>query len=109
MRIDDDESRFLWWPAISTIDPTDASNPVLEITDPAGVVTPHAMTWAGAATTTAGVWRRSARTVSRFVGTSRTAGVGEVALAAGRHMGQPRATFPDGQVIAGPVTPIDVA
>lgn len=112
MRIDDDESVYCWWDGVFTADPTSASAPALEVTKDgvAAAGSPFAMIWTGVAVQ-AGTssWTRTARTVTRFVGTSVTAGAGETALGPGRSVGEPHVTWPDGQRISGVPTPIDVS
>lgn len=102
MNVDDDERRYVWWPAEITADPN-ASTVVLEVD-----ATTYPMTWETTAVQTGAVWTRLARTVKTFTGTSVTPGVNDVALGAGRHIGQPIVTLADGQTITGPLSPIDV-
>lgn len=103
MRIDDDARLYIWWDATFTFDPTDAT---VEL-DVDG--TRYPMTWTTTAAGSGSQWTRTARTTAKFVGRSRTAAGGEVALTAGRHMAEPIVSTVDGQIvpIAYPA-PIDV-
>jgi hypothetical protein len=103
MRIDDDAKVYIWWDAVVTADPT-GSSVKLEIDD----ATQYDMAWQGSPVQSGTSWTQTARTTVRFAGTSAPIAGTDVRLTSGRHMGQPIVTFADGQIVAGPETPVDV-
>lgn len=104
MRIDDDARTYLWWrDGEITADPTGAT---VELKIDA---TKYAMTWEGAAVQSGASWVVTARTTFRFAGSLATISGTDVRPAVGRHMAQPIITTTDGQVVTGPMFPVDVS
>jgi hypothetical protein len=95
MRLDEDAKEYLWWDAELTFDPT-GSTVEIEVDG-----TRYAMAWQGSpVVVTAGKkWTQTARTTTKFAGSTVTPGAGVVVLTPGTHTLKPVTTPTDGQVV----------
>lgn len=102
MRLDDDAKLFVWYDFTLSFDPT-GSTVGLDVDG-----TRHPMEWQATPVEAGSSWTQTAKTTERFCGTAATAGTGDVALTAGRHMAQAIVTPGDGQVVPAAEFAIDV-
>lgn len=115
VRIDDDARVYIAFgrpgtPATFTVDATGAVV-TLEVTLPGGTAapgSPYATVWTVGPTQVGDVWTGIATTTKYFTGTNVAATGQDVALGAGRSMGQFIATMSNGERLPGPEFPIDV-
>lgn len=100
--LDDDARLYLYADLTLSVDPT-GSTVQLEVD-----ATKYAMTWQGTPVAASGVWKQTARTTAKFIGSAVTVTSSDVQLTSGRHPTQALVTMADGQVIPGSSVPLDV-
>jgi hypothetical protein len=101
MRLDDETRTRLFADMTLDVDPTGST---VEVSID-GVW--HVCDWQGSPVQSAGKWTQTARTTGYFAGPAATAD-GATVLAAGRHLTQTRVSWPGGDSLVEPSTPIDV-
>lgn len=101
MRLDDQTRTRLFVDAELDVDPTGST---IELSVDG---TWHPCDWQGAPTQKAGKWTQTARTSGYFAGPAATAD-GATVLAVDRHLTQTRVSWPGGDSLVEPSSPIDV-